>query len=130
MPSTTSLSFPAMFDISRNCVAILGDSASIVNRTRLLVLTEPTEVYNTPNQGVGLKRHLWKYNTENERAIIRDRIVAQLGLHEPSVTADKTSFSDGLLHSESSGNSLQDLEMTIGLSTIYGQEIEVTIDNG
>ena len=62
---------------------------SIVNRSKLLILTEPTELYNNPDFGVGLKRHLFQYNNENQKAIIRDRIVEQLRLHEPCVDPDK-----------------------------------------
>ena len=69
MAETTSLSFPNMFNLSNNRVAVDEDLKSVTTRSRLLILSEPTELYNNPNFGVGLKRHLWKYNTENERAI-------------------------------------------------------------
>lgn len=81
-----------MFDVARNKVGVLSDNESIVNRSRLLILTEPTELYHNPNFGVGLKRHLWHYNTENEKAILKDRIVEQLRLHEPCCAPDKTSL--------------------------------------
>lgn len=61
---TNSLSFPNMFDVARNKVGVISDNESIVNRSRLLILTEPTELYHNPDFGVGLKRHLWHYNTE------------------------------------------------------------------
>ena len=130
MLRTNSIAFPNMFDVSRGCVQIVSDNASIVNRSRLLILTEPTELYNEPNFGVGLKRHLWKYNTPNEQAIIKDRIVDQLRLHEPCVDADKTSFADGLLFSGSedrkvSSDNYNQLKMTVGLHTVYGNQVVV-----
>ena len=91
---TNSWSFPNIFNVAQNQVATLQDERSVVNRSRLLILTEPTEVYNEPNQGVGLKRHLWQYNNENQKAIIKDRIVNQLRLHEPQCIPDDTEFSD------------------------------------
>lgn len=120
---TNSLSFPAMFDIVRNKVGVIEDKVSVVNRCRLLMLTEPTELYNSPDFGVGLKRYLWQYNTENTKAIIKDRIIAQLRLHEPSCDADKTSFSDGLLFTGNDNMSEQEyneLKMTVGIQTIFG----------
>lgn len=130
MLRTNSIAFPNMFDVSRGCVQVVSDNASIVNRSRLLILTEPTELYNEPNFGVGLKRHLWKYNTPNEQAIIKDRIVDQLRLHEPCVDADKTSFADGLLFSGSedrkvSSDNYNQLKITVGLHTVYGNQVVV-----
>lgn len=131
MSHTNSIAFPNMFDVARGSVQIVEDNPSIVNRTRLLILTEPTELYNSPNFGVGLKRHLWKYNTPNEQAIIKDRVVDQLRLHEPCVTAEETSFADGLLFSGSgstapTAENYNQLKMTIGLQTTFGSK--VTID--
>lgn len=131
---TTSLAFPNLFDVSRNQVAVACDESSIVNRTRLLILTEPTELYNEPNFGVGLKRHLWQYNNQNQQAIIKDRIVAQLREHEPCVDPDKTEFADGLLFTGRVDSSAQQhdhnrLKMTVSLSTIYGENLEVNFDD-
>lgn len=125
---TNSLAFPNMFNIANNCVGVIKDNISIVNRTRLLILTEPTELYNNPDFGVGLKRHLWQYNTENERAIIKDRIIEQLRLHEPCCDADKTQFADGLLFSGGDELSLQEsnkLKMTVAVQTIFGDKLEI-----
>lgn len=127
---TNSLNWPNMFDVSRNRCAVAEDSASIVNRVKLMILTEPTELYMNPTYGVGLKRHLFKYNTENERAIIRDRIVQQLKLWEPEVDADKTEFADGLLYTGDQNSIKQDynqLNMTITLRTIYGDTLTVNL---
>ena len=97
MSRTTSLNFPNLFDVSRNKVSVIKDNSSVVNRCRLLILTEPTELYNSPTFGVGLKQYLFQYNNENTKAIIRNRITDQLREHEPCVEADETSFADGLL---------------------------------
>lgn len=134
MARTTSLAFPNMIDVSRNKVSVAEDNVSIVNRTRLLILTEPTELFNEPTFGVGLKRYLWQYNTENTRALIRDRIVNKLRESEPCVDPDKTSFADGLLFtgSQDTISQLQEnnqLKLTVGLSTVFGDTLEVGLNN-
>lgn len=134
MAHTTSWAFPSLFDVARNRVSILDDTESVVNRSRLLMLTEPTELYNSPNFGVGLKRHLFQYNTPNQRAIIKDKIVEQLNIHEPFVDAKETQFADGLLFSGSSGSesSAQEynqLKMTVSLTCVFGDKAEVTLNN-
>lgn len=127
---TSSLNWPNIFDVSRNRCAVAEDNASIVSRTKLMILTEPTELYMNPSYGVGLKRHLFKYNTENEKALIKDRIVAQLKLWEPRVDADKTQFSDGLLYTgdiNTIGQDYNTLNMTISLMTTYGDTVTVEL---
>ena len=134
MAETTSLSFPNMFNLTSNQVAVDEDLKSVTTRSRLLILTEPTELYNNPNFGVGLKRHLFKYNTENERGLIRDRIVDQLRIYEPDVVAEKTSFTDGLLftgdpnalNSSTDGN---ELNMTVAMQTTFGKEISLDLNS-
>ena len=132
MQTTNSWSFPNLFDIARNRVAIKEGNASITNRTRLLILTEPTELYNNPTFGVGLKQYLWQYNTPNTKAIIQERIKEQLREHEPCVDSDKTQFADGLLYTEGvQDNTIADmnkLKMTVGLHTIYRDTVNMTID--
>ena len=130
MPRTSSLAFPNMLNPTSNQVNVVEDNASIVNRVRLLMLTDPTEIFNEPEQGVGLRRYLWQYNNENVKAMIRDRVKSQLRQFEPCVDADQTSFADGLLFSKGSKNNEIDqqfntLNMTIGLHTIYGDEVSV-----
>lgn len=132
MAHTNSISFPNMFDVARGVVQVLEDNASVVNRNRLLILTEPTELYNNPDFGVGLKRHLWKYNQPNEKALIRDRIAAQLLLHEPCAKSEETTFADGLLFSGSNAevshfNSHNQLQMTVGIQTTYGTAVNVDV---
>lgn len=130
---TNSLAFPNMFDVARNKVGIISDNESIVNRSRLLILTEPTELYHNPNFGVGLKRHLWHYNTENEKAIMKDRIVEQLRLHEPSCAPDKTSFADGLLFTgvedDMTAQKHNRLLLTVGIQTVFGEEVQVELND-
>lgn len=132
MAATTSLSFPQMFDIARNRVGVLEDNISIINRTKLLIMTEPTELYNSPEFGVGLKRHLWTYNTENQKAIIRDRIQSQLSLHEPYCDSEKTLFADGLLYTDNEGDTIvqeyNKLKMTVGIMTVFGDELSISFD--
>lgn len=132
MASTTSLAFPNMFNITNNQVSVLEDTASVANRTRLLILTEPTELYNNPDFGVGLKRHLWKYNNESERGLVKDRITEQLRLHEPCVYPEKTVYSDGLLFSgEQTQNVLTEqntMALTVALQTVFKDEVQVTLN--
>lgn len=132
MARTTSLAFPNMFNVAANRVHVLEDDASVVNRTRLLFLTEPTELYNEPTFGLGLKRYLWQYNNSNTVAMIHDRMKQQLKLFEPCVDPEATSFADGLLFTGSEHDYTQEynqLNMTVGLSTIYGDKVEVNLND-
>lgn len=127
---TNSIPWPNMINVAQNQVAVISDEASIVNRSKLLILTEPTEIYNEPNQGVGLKRHLFKYNHDNEKAIIKDRIVEQLRIHEPYCVADHTQFADGLLFTGTPENVTQRynrLDMTVGLETTFNSTVSVDL---
>ena len=131
--NTNSLSWPRLFDVSRNCVAVKKNNASIVSRTRLLILSDPTELYNDPTFGVGLRKYLWQYNTENTKAIIRDRIVEQLRDREPSVIADKTQFADELLYTGTpTDNTIMEynqLKMTVQLMTKYEDKVSVELNS-
>lgn len=134
MAETTSLSFPNMFNLSNNRVAVDEDLKAVTTRSRLLILSEPTELYNNPNFGVGLKRHLWKYNTENERAAIKDRIIEQLRLHEPDVVPEQTQFTDGLLFTGenngiNSATQANELNMTVALQTTFGKQISIDLNS-
>ena len=124
---TNSISFPNMIDVSRNTVAVLEGNDSIANRSKLLIMTEENEMYNSPQFGVGLKRHLWKYNNENEKAIIRDRITEKLRIYEPCCIPEKTQYADGLVYTETESNpqDTDKLKMSIFIYTIYGENIEV-----
>ena len=128
---TNSLAFPVMFNTVNNGVAVLEGNNSIVNRTRLLFLTEPTELYNSPIFGVGLKRYLFQYNNENTKAMMKDRMIDQLRLFEPCCDAAATEFADGLLFSGSNdtitSQPFNRLEMTVALKTVYGDTAKVDL---
>jgi phage baseplate assembly protein W len=128
----SSLSFPNLFDVSRNKVGVLTNKDAVANRCRLLMLTEPTELYNYPTFGVGLKQYLFQYNTENTKAILKDRIKNQFRTYEPDCNANNTSFADGLLVTgENEDTTVQDfntLKLTVGIQTVLGDDVEVTID--
>lgn len=121
---TSSIAWPKMFAIARNKVAVYEDNRSVVNRTKLLMLSDPTELYMEPNFGVGLKKYLWQYNNENQKARIKDDIIAQLRLHEPCSVPDDTQFADGLLYTGTSGvqtvkDEQQSLKMTVVVKTTF-----------
>ena len=136
MANTTSWQWSngKIFDIARNQVAVMEDNVSVVSRTRLLILSEPTSMYNDPDFGVGLERHLWHYNTDNEKAIIKDRIKDQLRLNEPYSIPDQTQFADGLLFTggtepDFSAQEYNRLKMTVAVKTTYNETAEVVINN-
>lgn len=128
--STNSLSFPNMFDVTRGKVSVLEDNISIVNRTRLLMLTEPTELYNEPDFGVGLKKYIWQYNTPNLKPLIRDRVAEQLDMYEPMCYPEETEYKDGTVFT---GNNDQmnpnTLRMTIALHTKLGSVADIDISD-
>lgn len=132
MAETTSLAFPNMFNITTNQVSVIENTSSVANRTRLLILTEPTELYNNPDFGVGLKRYLWKYNNEATRGMVKDRITEQLRLHEPCVYPERTQYSDGLLFSGDATQNIQDpntMTLTVALQTIFEEEARVVLNS-
>ena len=132
MSKTNSIKFPNMIDVASNRVGLYTDNESVVNRTRLLFLSDPTSLYNNPDFGVGLRRYQFQYNNQNVVAIIRDKMVEQLKLHEPCVDPESTEFSDGLIFSEPERTDLiQDfntLKMTVGLKTIFNDRLEVEVN--
>lgn len=134
MALTTSLAFPNMFNISNNSVSVYEDLQSVTSRTRLLILTSPSELYNSSDFGVGLKNYLWQYNTANTRAIIEKKIIEQLDQHEPCVVANDTRFSDGLAYSTDPGSSSvsnpsTDLDLTVAVMTIFHSELSVDLNS-
>ena len=125
---TSSLAFPNLFDVARNQVNVLEDSKSVVNRSRLLMLSDPTSLYNEPEFGVGLSRYLFQYNTDNQKAIIERRIVDQLRTYEPSVIADDTTFSDGLISdTDDITQSYNKLKLTCSLKTVFNDDIDMNL---
>lgn len=131
--STSSISFPNMINVTNNSVAVLTGDVSVINRTRLLMLTEPNELYNSMDFGVGLKQYLWQYNTVNVKAIIQDRIIEQLRKYEPCCVPDDTTFADGLLYSgnydDLSAQEFNKLKMTVGLKTIYSNNVTLDLSD-
>ena len=131
MSNTTSLAFPNMFNISQNKVAVLEDNKSVVNRTRLLMLSNPTEMYNDTQFGLGLYKHMWQYNNENQKSIIVDRLKEQLRLYEPYCYPDETSYSSGLLFTGSTpeykATRYDQLEMTISVQTTFADKVAVKV---
>lgn len=127
--NTCSINFPSMFDVARNRTGVATDSASIVSRVKLLLTTEPTELYMNPTYGVGLKRYLFQYNNDNIVAEMRDRIVEQLRIWEPCVDPDKTTLTRGLDYT-GEGNELQTgnvLNLTLTVYSIYGEALEINL---
>jgi phage baseplate assembly protein W len=129
MPETTSLAFPNMFNIATNQVSVIEDTASVANRTRLLILTEQTELYNNPDFGVGLKRHLWHYNNDAERGLVKDRITQQLRLHEPCVYPEKTQYSDSLMFTESTTPEHNTMALTVAMQTVFKEDVKITLNS-
>ena len=133
MAKTSSIKFPNMIDPARNIVNVAEDSESVVNRCKLLILTEPTELYNEPKFGVGLKRYLWQYNTVNTEAMIHDRVKDQLNMWEPCVYSESTEFAPGLLFTEGgvvdNTQNFNQLKMTVGLKTTFGEEATLSFDD-
>lgn len=133
MAETTSLAFPNMFNITNNRVGVIEDTDSVANRTRLLILSEPTELYNNPDFGVGLRRHLWKYNNEAERGVVKDRITEQLRKYEPCVYPEQTKYYDGLLFTgnddpQNAALNNNTLSMTVALQTVFKKEVSVELN--
>jgi phage baseplate assembly protein W len=131
MSRTNSWSFPNLIDPTRNCVSIVEDDKSIVNRSRLLMLSDPTELYNNPTFGVGLKKYMFQYNNENTKARMQDNIREELRLFEPCVVADDTTFADGLIFT-GDGDTYEHpnhFKMTVGLRTVFGDDLSVELND-
>lgn len=134
MAITSSLAFPNMFDISTNKVNVYEDLQSVTNRTKLLILSSPTELYNNSDFGVGLKQYLWQYNTVNTKAIIEKNIQDQLAVHEPCAIASDTIFADGLKYT-GNGTSNTDLlsgdklELTVAITTTFGSKASIDLNS-
>ena len=127
----SSMSWPNMFDVARNKVNVYTNMKSITNRVKLLILTEPTELYMTPNFGVGLRKYMFTYNNDNTIAMIKDALIDQLRIWEPRVVAEKTIVTRGrnIASIESNiSDHMNKLELTVKLTTIYGNEISVEVN--
>ena len=77
---------------------------------------------------------MFQYNNENQKAIIKDRIINSLRINEPCVVADKTQFADGLLFTGGQNDNVyQDynqLKMTVAVVTNYQETVEVELNDG
>jgi len=128
MANTESLHWPNLFDVSRNRMSVATDSQSIVNRVKLLLLTEPTELYMSPTYGVGLKKYLFTYNTDNTLAMIKDNIIEQLRLWEPCVIPEQTEVQKGLLFSgDTDATDVNHAKLTVVLKSKYGDTLTVEV---
>ncbi len=129
--NTSSIAFPNLSDVSRNKLSVMEDRRSISNRVRLLILTEPTELYMNPTFGVGLKRYMFQYNNENTIALIRDRLIEQLKLWEPCVKAEATKVERGLKYTEGDAESIavdpNHLKLTVTVESIYGDTFNIEL---
>ena len=127
--NTSSFGFPNMFDVARNKIAVAADAESITSRVKLMLLTEPSELHMNPRYGVGLRKYLFQYNNDNVIAMIKDNIIDQLRLWEPCVDPDKTRVERGLAYTGSAvGVNPDVLELTVTLTTIYGDEVNIAIN--
>ena len=124
----SSFSFPNLFDVSRNKVNLYNDTRSITNRVKLLLLTDPTELYMNPNFGVGLKKYMFTYANDNTIALIRDKLIEQLRLWEPGVIPEDTTVVRGLKYTGTDdpneiAMNTNELDLTITLTTSRMQTI-------
>jgi hypothetical protein len=86
-----------MFDSIKGQVMTLEDGASVANRTSLLVQTDPTELYNSVDFGVGIRKWLFQYNVpEIVIPQIEQRLREQLIKYEPYSIPEKSTVSPGL----------------------------------
>ena len=130
MSRTSSWKFPNLIDPARNRINIVEDDASIVNRSRLLMLTNPTELYHNPDFGVGLRKYVFQYNNANTIARMQGNIKEQLAEFEPCVVADETMFADGLIFTgENESENPNHVKMTVGLKTVYGDEVTIGLND-
>ena len=130
---TSSWSWPNIFDVARSKVNLYNDTKSITNRVKLLLLTEPTELYMNPRFGVGLKKFLFRYNSDNVVALIQDQLIEQLRLWEPGVIAEETTVvrNNPRTSEDSLGISVPEkmdtLDLTVTLVTSRMKTVSFTI---
>ena len=129
----TSWAWPNIFDVSRNKVNLYTNTKSLTNRIKLLLLTDPTELYNNPKFGVGLRKYLFRYNNDNVIALIRDELVEQLRLWEPGVVPEETKVVRGLQYTRDSSyaetvsEQMNTLNLTVTVTTRYMQQVSFGI---
>lgn len=129
----SSISWPNMFDSARGRVSLYTDLKSITNRVKLLLLTDPTEMYMNPTFGVGLRKYMFRYNNDNTVALIKDNLIEQLRLWEPAVVPEETKVVRGLTEGvvdqgySTEVADLNHLKLTITLTTVYSDTVEFDI---
>ena len=126
----SSWSWPNLFDVARNKVNIYTDTKSIANRVKLLLLTEPTELYMVPNFGVGLRKYMFMYNNDNVPAMIRDELIEQLRLWEPAVIPEQTTvvrieLTDAVVPV----SEIDHMRLTITVVTSYMEQVSFEISS-
>ncbi len=125
MPNTSSLTFPKMFDVIQNRVSVSYDGEAVTNRTKLLLLTSPTEMYNSPEFGVGLFGNMFQYITDNNKAILKDKIVSKVEQFEPTCVPGMTDVTFGKQETDSVHPSQDTLHPVVKIGTIFGDILEV-----
>jgi len=136
MAMTTSLRFPRMFDGARNRVAVLEDDASVTNRTRLLLLSCPGQLYNGVDFGVGFPQYQLRYNTPITHALLEQRIKDQLAKYEPMVFPEMTVLAKrpankyGDVNGDAEEVSPNKLEATVAIVTRFSEiEVDIKMEN-
>lgn len=134
MANTTSIAFPNMISVTQNKVNLMSDTESVANRVKLLILSEPTELYNEPEFGVGLKRYIGRYNNNAVKSEIAERTRAQVSVNEPCVQPSTIEWSNGL---EVTGHNLTrpqdtngDCDMTLKMTTTFKTTLTIDVENG
>ena len=131
----SSLAWPNMFDVARSKVNLYVNERSLTNRIKLLLLTDPTELYMEPKFGVGLRKHIFKYNNDNVIALIQDELIEQLRLWEPGVNPDATTVKRGPNHNwdihtwETVSSKMNTLDLRITVQTIYSRTLTFGVTN-
>lgn len=123
--NTTSLSFPKMFDVVQNRVGVLQDNHSVTNRVRLLLLTSPTEMYNSPRVGTRLRNYTSQYITDNTKAALKDEIVSKIEEFEPCAQKGETAVIFNRRIDSEIDPDPDHLQMVVSVKTTFGGVSEV-----
>lgn len=118
-----------MFNVAQGKVSVLKDAESVTNRVKLLMLIQPTELYNNPDIGVGLKQYLFQYKGSNVSAIIEDRIRNQLRNYEPCCDVENTKISEGLKYTGNDSLDYSELDLTVEVATTFGSKMSIPLND-